>query len=158
MEVGGVGTGPREASWLLSNQTVPPLPTGGGRSEETHVFTRCCGSPLGPDEATEAQSSDGQESGAGWGLRHRTEAAEGQGAATEHGRETVGAPRHLSSPRSLQEPPNLSPCLPVGPTDCVLGPSWSGPVKPKGRPFKLALFKLSVAPTSWRRVRVCQGR
>lgn len=88
----------------------------------------------------------------GWGLCHRTEAAEGQGVATEHGRETVGAPRHLSSPRSLKEPPSLSPGLPVGPV-CVLGPSWSGPVKPKGRPFKL-----SVAPTSWRRVRVCQGR
>lgn len=92
------------------------------------------------------------------GLSCQTEAAEGQGVATEHGREMVGAPRHLSSHRSLQEPPDPSPCLPLDPTVCVLGPSQSGPVKPKGRPFKLASFKLSVAPTSWRRVRVCQGR
>lgn len=48
LEVGGVGTGPREASWHLSDQTVPPLPIEGGRSEETHLCTGLClASPFG---------------------------------------------------------------------------------------------------------------
>ena len=48
LEAGGVGTGPQEASWHLSYQTVPPLPTGGGRSEETHLCTGLClATPLG---------------------------------------------------------------------------------------------------------------
>ena len=121
-KVGVTSGGGRGGDWSPGSQLTPvqpdsPSSSHGGREVrgDSCVYRALPGNPLGPGEATEAQSSVGQESGVGWGLRHRTEAAEGQGAATEHGRETGRAPRHLGSPRSLQEPPSLSPCLPVGP-------------------------------------------
>ena len=36
---------------------------------DSFVYPALPGNPLGPDEATEAQSGDGQESGVGWGAQ-----------------------------------------------------------------------------------------
>lgn len=129
-KVGGTSGSGRGGDWSPGSQLAPVLPDSPSSSHwgrevrgDSFVYRALLGNPLGPDEATEAQSSDGQESGVGWGLSRQSEAAEGQRAATEHGREMVGAPRHLSSPRSLQEPPDPSPCLPSAPLSVFWAPA-----------------------------------
>lgn len=118
---GRVGTGPQEAS-SLSSQTVPPLPRGRG-GQETHLCAGLCSSPLGRMEATEAQSSDGQESGWGGEIAVNLRLQKGR-AATEHGRDGRGTTSSQLTPISVR-PPTPSPCL-LSPTVCVLGPSQSG--------------------------------
>lgn len=127
-KVRGTSGSGRGGDWSPGSQLAPvqpdsPSSSHGGREVrgDSFVYRALLGNPLGPDETTEAQSSDGQESGVGWGLSRQSEAAEGQGRPLSMeerrpGHHVISA--HPDLCRSLPTRPPASPqphCLCSGP-------------------------------------------